>query len=112
MRLDGRLLDRIGLAAIILYVLAALTYYLPFLFRGAPTRLGTETFLLPPVWLGAVVSEVARHVRESDFAPRKLAAVALVFGVSCAVLSLAGAIALPKLLKMFLRGLRPATGGA
>lgn len=102
-----RLLDRIGLLAIILYILGALSYYLPFFFRtGSQTALTLQLYLvLPPVGAGAAVYEVFRRHRGSQFAPRVLAAAGLGSG---AAIRLAWELFLVALLQYNLR--RPAPG--
>lgn len=79
-----QLLDRTALIAMTLYIMGALSYYLSwFLESGAYTALSIQLFvLLPPVCAGAVVFEILRYRRESDFAPRWLAAAALGAGVA------------------------------
>lgn len=73
------LLDRIALLAMVLYIMGALSYYLPFfLGSGAYTAPGiTSFFLLPPVFAGAGAYALVRYRNEWDFAPRWLAVAAL-----------------------------------
>lgn len=77
-------LDRIALIAMILYILGALSYYLPFFLgsfapQAVPFRL---FFLLPPVFTGAGVYAILQYQSESGFAPRWLAAAALGSGTA------------------------------
>ena len=148
--MDHRLLDRLGLLAIVLYILGALSYYLPLFFGSrASAPLALELFFLfPPVFAGAAAYQIVRYRRESEFTPSGLAAASLGaglvvglawkllhFGLAqynrayppselpkhdlgpeflliipymllCAVLSIVAAFALPKLIRLMLRGAR------
>ena len=78
------MMDRIALLAMILYIMGAISYYLPFFIgSGAYTGLAIQSFvLLPPVFAGAGVYAIVAHRKNLDFAPRWLAVAALGSGAA------------------------------
>jgi hypothetical protein len=77
-------LDNIGLLAMTLYALAALSFYLSWFVQLGPFVNGAIAafLLLPPVWAGAKIYDIVRRRRNWGFAPRGLAAFALGSGAA------------------------------
>ena len=77
-------LDNIGLLAMTLYALVALSFYLVWFVQFGPFVNGAITafLLLPPVWAGAKIYDIVRRRKNRDFAPRRLAAFALGSGAA------------------------------